>query len=160
MPDKPKPKFLSAKDTSFRFGPKDGLVVISGLVGSDAITYTDVEAYNVQMDVSGNKQFVRTSEQGTVMTINLMASSAGAAHMRKFVEKQENGSVGFFEGVVTNPGQGTLELEGGVITRWPPGQAMGDGAVGDLSFQVTFTYFRNNAAAVQTGGRVGVVQAA
>ena len=164
MPVRPRATFLSAIDTTFQFGPeleseREGgrLTDIRGLVGSDAINYTPVSAYSVQMDISGNKQYVRNSEQGTVFTVNLLATSTGAAAFKQFVKSQENGRVGVFKGIVSNPGHGTLTLYGCVITEWPPSNSIGDGAVGDLAYQVTATYYTDDSDI--TGG-IGIVEAA
>ena len=152
-----KASFLSAIDTTFRIGPADGtLEDIEGLVGADAISFTSVPGYTTQMDISGNKQFIRTSEQGTTMTVNVMAASTGASTLLTLLKKQENGSIGFLKCVVSNGSIGTFTGEGGVITEWPPAPAIGDGAVGDMAYIITWTTYSNNNDSV---GAVGIVQA-
>lgn len=157
MPARPTASFLSVIDTTIQIGPKEGpLVTLEGLVGPDAITYTSVPGYTTQMDIAGNKQFIRTSERGTTMTITVMAASTGAAELLKLLKKQENGSIGFLKAIVSNQSVGTITCEDGVITEWPPAPSIGDGAVGDMSYQITWSYFSNNNDVV---GGVGIVQA-
>ena len=145
----PQAKILSAIETQVQLGFETEagsitslLNLTAGLVGSDAISFSATTGHNVQMDITGNKQFIRTSERGTVVTLNYLASSDSAIILKNFVASQENGLQGTLGGRISNNHAGDIELKGGVITEWPPFPSVGDGAVGDLSFQITFSYYR------------------
>ena len=164
MPARPTTTFLSARGASVRIAPTGQDLTedreIEGLVGADALAFTDVEGYNILMDITGSKQYVRTSEQGTVVTMNLMASKSGHAKLSKLQKDQEAGIIGTVHAIVAYPKLGNIILEGGVITSWPPYPGFGDGEVGNLTYQITWTYFTANADSVGVGatGDIGIVQ--
>ena len=150
---------LSAVDTTVLMGPHDGELedVSDGLIGSDAISYTPIEGYITKMDLKGNKIFIKTGDRGPTMTLNYMAGSVGAARVKSLKNRRENGEIGFIKAVVTNAGQGTTQFFYGVITQWAPTQGFGDGEVGDLTYEVAWTFYTDDSDIV---GVPGIVETA